>query len=215
MDGEIATIGDTVDPTLCKVELDGVHVFRAEKVYVLLHKPRGTVTTLEDTHDRPTVIDCLHGLETRVAPVGRLDMDVTGTLLLTNDGELANRLAHPKHEIDKTYLVLVKGCISPEQIAELEQGVLLEDGKTAPARVSLLEAQPSRSRIRLVVHQGRKRMVKRMCDAVGHPVLELHRTAVGPVSADDLEAGAWRHLSEEEVAALKNLVGLMDGQDSP
>ncbi|MCH7959416.1 MAG: rRNA pseudouridine synthase [Candidatus Hydrogenedentes bacterium] len=207
VDGEIAAIGDTVDPTRCRVELDGAHVNRAEKVYVLLHKPKGVVTTLEDTHDRPTVVDCLHGLETRVAPVGRLDMDVTGTLLLTNDGELAHRLTHPKHEIDKTYLVQVKGCVSPERVAELEQGVVLEDGKTAPARVSLLEAQPSRSRIRLVIHEGRKRMVKRMCEAIGHPVLELHRTAVGPISADDLDAGAWRHLSQEEVTALKTLVG--------
>lgn len=211
MNGEIATIGDTVETTRCKVELDGTQVLPAEKVYILLHKPKGAVTTLEDTHDRPTVIDCLHDLETRVAPVGRLDMDVTGTLLLTNDGELAHRLTHPKHEIDKTYLVLVKGCISSEQIAELEQGVMLEDGKTAPAQVSLLEAQPARSRIRLVIHEGRKRMVKRMCDAVGHPVLELHRTAIGSVSADDLKAGTWRHLSNAEVAELKKLVGLTDG----
>ena len=160
------------------------------------------------TEELPTEVDWVHEMKTGVAPVGLLDVDVTGTLLLTNDGGLAHRLTHPKHESDKTYLVQVKGCVSPERVAELEQGVMLEDGETAPARVSLLKAQPSRSRIRLVIHEGRNRMVKRMCEAIGHPVLELHRAAVGPISADDLDPGAWRHLSEEEVTALKTLVGL-------
>jgi pseudouridine synthase len=184
-----------------RVEVDGQLVEKQRVAYVLLHKPAGVVTTASDPHGRRTVVE-LVSVPERVVPVGRLDADTTGALLLTNDGELAHRLAHPRYGAEKTYVVDAEGALSDDALAALEQGVELEDGRTAAARVRRLGP----SRLELTIHEGRKHQVKRMLDAVGHPVVRLHRSAYGGLSADDLEPGAWRALRADEVDQLRGIV---------
>ena len=185
-----------------RVELDGRSLARQQLAYVLLNKPAGVVTTARDPGGRPTVVG-LVGHPSRIVPVGRLDADTTGALLLTNDGELAHRLAHPRYEVDKVYVADVAGDPSRETLAALEHGIELDDGRTAPARARRL----GRGRVELVLHEGRKRQVKRMLEAVGHPVRRLHRSGYGPLSLDGLEPGEWRELTATEVAALKGTSG--------
>lgn len=211
VNGVPAALGQSIDPDTDTVTLDGRPLIRDTECYIVLNKPAGTVTTASDTHDRRTVYDCLAELSTRVVPVGRLDMDVTGTLLLTNDGELAHRLMHPRYEIDKTYEALVEGCMTRETAEKLAAGIELEDGATAPAEVQILETVGGASLIRLTVHEGRNRLVKRMCAAVGHPVRRLHRIAVAGLTVEGLEPGEWRYLREDEVRALKKLTRLDAG----
>jgi 23S rRNA pseudouridine2605 synthase len=181
-----------------RVEVDGRLVAPQRLAYVLLNKPAGVVTTARDPHGRRTVVE-LVDLPERVVPVGRLDADTTGALLLTNDGELAHRLAHPRYGVEKTYVVDVAGHVTNEVLETLESGVELDDGRTAPARARRL----ARSRVELILHEGRKHQVKRMLEAVGYPVVRLHRSAYAGISADDLEPGAWRELTDDEVARLK------------
>ena len=177
-------------------------------VYLLLNKPPNTVTTAKDTHGRRTVLDCLQGLAARVFPVGRLDLDVGGVLLLTDDGELANRLIHPRYQIPKVYLAWVWGRVGDDAIARLEAGVELEDGVTAPAKARVMKHTAKQSLIRLQIHEGKKREVKRMCKAVGHPVASLVRVEFGGIRVGDLKPGEWRHLTEEEVGMLRRKTGL-------
>ncbi len=184
-----------------RVEVDGRPVAKQQLAYVLLHKPAGVVTTASDPQGRGTVVDLVEHLS-RIVPVGRLDADTTGALLLTNDGELAHRLAHPRYGVEKTYVVDVDGKPSDAALRALETGVELEDGRTAPARVRRL----ARSRVELTIHEGRKHQVKRMLEAVGHPVTRLHRSAYAEISADNLAPGAWRELVGDEVAELKSIV---------
>jgi 23S rRNA pseudouridine2605 synthase len=186
-----------------RVELDGKRLVKQALAYVLLHKPPGVVTTARDAHGRPTVVG-LVGHPARVVPVGRLDADTTGALLLTNDGELAHRLAHPRYEVDKVYVATVDGDPSPAALAELEHGVRLDDGVTAPARARRL----SGGRVELTVHEGRKHQVKRMLEAVGHPVRRLQRTRYGPLDLRGLGPGEWRELTRAEVDSLRAAVGL-------
>ena len=181
-----------------RVELDGRPLARQKPAYVLLNKPPGVVTTARDPGGRPTVVG-LVGHTSRVVPVGRLDADTTGVLLLTNDGELAHRLAHPRYEVDKVYVAEVEGDPSPETLAALERGVELDDGRTAPARARRL----ARGRVELVLHEGRKHQVKRMLAAVGHPVRSLSRTRYGPLTVTGLDPGEWRELTPVEVDALR------------
>ena len=185
------------------VEVDGDPVERQQLGHVLLHKPLGVVTTARDPERRPTVVD-LVGLETRVVPVGRLDVATTGALLLTNDGLLAHRLAHPRYGVEKSYVADVAGEPSDETLRALAAGIELEDGRTAPARARRL----GRSRVELVLHEGRNRQVRRMCEAVGHPVTRLHRSGYAGLDLEGLEPGAWRPLTGAEVAALRRLVAL-------
>jgi 23S rRNA pseudouridine2605 synthase len=197
--GELNTFVEARDV----VEVDGRRVSRQPLSYVLLHKPAGVVTTARDPQGRRTVV-ALVPPEPRVVPVGRLDADTTGALLLTNDGQLAHRLAHPRYEVDKVYEVDVEGVPGHEAVRRLEQGVELEDGPTAPARVRRLAP----GRFELTIHEGRKHQVKRMLEAVGHPVRRLHRSRYAGLDLHGLEAGESRELEPAEVAALKRLVGL-------
>jgi pseudouridine synthase len=182
------------------VEVDGRRVELEPLTYVLLHKPVGVVTTARDPQGRPTVVGVV-GHERRVVPVGRLDADTTGALLLTNDGPLAHRLMHPRYEVEKVYEAEVEGVVSNEALARLAEGVELEDARTAPARARLLGP----SRIELVIHEGRKHQVKRMCEAVGHPVRGLHRREYAGLTLDGLAPGEWRELTPDEVARLERL----------
>ena len=181
-----------------QVEVDGRPVEKQRLTYLLLHKPAGVVTTARDPRGRPTVVG-LVPREPRVVPVGRLDADTTGALLLTNDGDLAHRLAHPRYEVAKVYVAEVEGEPSDEAIRRLAQGVDLEDGRTAPAEAGRV----SPSRIELTLHQGRKHQVKRMCEAVGHPVHRLHRPSYAGLTLGSLEPGRWRELTADEVERLR------------
>jgi 23S rRNA pseudouridine2605 synthase len=182
------------------VEVDGRRVTGQRLAYVLLHKPAGVVTTARDPHGRPTVVDLVPH-EPRVVPVGRLDADTTGALLLTNDGPLAHRLAHPRYGVEKVYDVDVEGEPADEAVAQLAAGVALDDGPTARAGVRRL----GRSRLELTLHEGRKHQVKRMCAAVGHPVVRLHRSRYAGLSLDGLGPGEWRELEPAEVGRLRSL----------
>ncbi len=199
-----ARLGQRVDPERDVVEVDGVPVgVRPGLVYYLLNKPRGVVTTASDPQGRPTVT-ALVPPEPRVFPVGRLDADSEGLLLLTNDGELAHRLAHPRYGVEKVYEVDVEGVPSEEALRRLAEGVELEDGRTAPAGVRRLGA----AKLELTLHEGRKHQVKRMCEAVGHPVRRLHRSRYAGLTVDDVPSGRWRALARDEVEALRRNVGL-------
>jgi 23S rRNA pseudouridine2605 synthase len=181
-----------------RVEVDGRRVAPQRLAYVLLHKPAGVVTTARDPHGRPTVVELVDH-EARVVPVGRLDADTTGALVLTNDGELAHRLAHPRYGVEKTYEVEVERDPSDEQLERLSEGVELDDGRTAPARARRL----GRNRLELVLHEGRKRQVKRMCEAVGLPVIRLHRPSYGGLELGELQPREWRELTRAEVEQLR------------
>jgi 23S rRNA pseudouridine2605 synthase len=199
VNGEAGQLNTFVEPA-DRVEVDGRAVAPQRLGYVLLHKPAGVVTTASDPQGRLTVVDLVQH-ESRVVPVGRLDADTTGALLLTNDGELAHRLAHPKYEVEKVYEADVEGEPSDDALLRLTDGVELEDGRTAPARVRPLGP----SLVELAIHEGRNRQVKRMLEAVGHPVLRLHRSRYAGLTVEGLEPGEWRELSADEVAALRSL----------
>jgi 23S rRNA pseudouridine2605 synthase len=183
-----------------RVEVDGKEVARQPLRYVLLHKPAGVVTTARDPQGRPTVVELVPD-EPRVVPVGRLDADTTGALLLTNDGRLAHRLAHPRYGVEKTYVAEVEGDPDEEALVRLRNGVELEDGPTAPARARRLEA----GRVELVLHEGRKHQVKRMLAAAGHPVIRLHRSDYAGLTLKGLEPGMCRELEPSEIRRLTNL----------
>jgi pseudouridine synthase len=189
------------------VAVDGEPVAAQRLAYVLLHKPGVTVTTARDPHGRPTVVE-LVDLPERVVPVGRLDADTTGALLLTNDGPLAHRLAHPRYGVEKVYEAEVEGEPGPDALRQLEEGVALDEGRTAPARARLL----SPSLIELTLHEGRKHQVKRMCAAVGHPVRQLHRSRYAGLTLEGLEPGRWRELEPFEIDLLRKTPERLPGR---
>ncbi len=203
VNGEVAVLGRRVDVETDLIEIDGAPIgVRPGLVHYLLNKPTGVVTTSKDTHGRPTVVDLVPD-EPRVFSVGRLDAATEGLLLMTNDGELANRIAHPSHGVEKEYLAEVDGGrVAPGSIRKLREGVELDDGPTAPAKVS----QPQPGVLRITLHEGRNRQVRRMCEAVGHPVRRLVRTRIGPISDRTLRPGSWRHLDADELRALTEAV---------
>jgi 23S rRNA pseudouridine2605 synthase len=192
--------------------VNGKPVKLERHVYLILNKPTGVITSLSDPQGRRVVTDLLKGIKERVYPVGRLDYDTSGLLLLTNDGELANRLAHPSYEIDKVYRAWVKGVPSPDKVKRLATGVRLEDGMTSPGQARLLKASPDKQKawIELTIHEGRNRQVRRMCEAIGHPVLTLERVRLGFLTLEGLSPGEYRPLTSEEVEKLKR--GLLPGK---
>jgi 23S rRNA pseudouridine2605 synthase len=207
VNGEVATLGRRVDPERDAITVDGIRVsVRGDLVYYLLNKPPKVVTTASDPEGRRTVLD-LVPVEPRVFPVGRLDYDTEGLLLLTNDGDLANLLAHPRHGVDKTYLAEVTGTPNKQSLAQLRVGIELDDGPTAPAKARVVQAGTDTSAIELILHEGRNRQVRRMCDAIGHPVRRLVRTRFGPLRDPALAPGEWRPLRLAEVRALYEVAG--------
>jgi len=201
--GELNTVVGSRDI----VEVDGQRVARQMLAYVLLNKPAGVVTTARDPQGRPTVVG-LVSHRARVVPVGRLDADTTGALLLTNDGPLAHRLAHPRYGVPKVYEADIEGSPAPSALAALRQGVELDDGLTAPADVRIVQRGTRLTRLELTLHEGRKHQVKRMCDAVGHPVQRLHRSRYAGLDLEGLAPGEWRELTREEVSTLRRGVGM-------
>ena len=202
VNGEVAVLGRRVDPEHDRVTLDGVTIpVRPGLVYYLLNKPPKVVTTASDPEGRPTVIDLVPA-EPRVFPVGRLDWDTEGILLLTNDGLLAHRLTHPSQGVPKTYLAEVSGVPGRAALRRLREGIDLDDGRTAPAKARVAQSVPTGTALEIVIHEGRNRQVRRMCEAVGHPVRRLVRTRFGPLRDQRLAPGQWRPLTHAEIRAL-------------
>jgi 23S rRNA pseudouridine2605 synthase len=204
----VTELGTRVDPIKDVIEVDGRRLrTRVEPVYLLLHKPAGYLSTAHDPEGRPTVLD-LAPRDTRLYPVGRLDVDSEGLLLLTNDGELANRLTHPRYEQDKEYSVLVAGQPTAETLDRLRQGLwLAEDQAVGHAEASIVAVTEQGTWLRVILHEGRKRQIRRMLTVVGHPVRRLIRVRMGPLTLGDLEPGRWRRLAPGEVRQLKRLKG--------
>jgi pseudouridine synthase len=208
----VTALGVKIDPERDAVEVDGTAVEFEKKVYVLLNKPRGCLSSVTDSRGRPTVTDLVTAVSARLYPVGRLDADTEGLLLLTNDGELCHRLTHPRYGIEKTYRAEVVGVPSNEALDALRQGVEIEDGKTSPAKVKVIESDRKHTRLEIVIHEGKKRQVKRMCAAVGHKVVSLRRVAFGGIRLGTLKPGTYRFLTDSEVAWLQQKADLHDQQ---
>lgn len=200
LNGVVATLGDKADPMVDELRVDGAVVtIDPTRRTVLLNKPVAVISTVEDTHDRETVVDLVE-VDERLFPVGRLDADSEGLILLTNDGGLTQRLTHPSFGVDKEYLVSVEGgSVSRGDLRQLREGIELEDGKTSPARVS--EVQPGL--LKFILHEGRNRQVRRMCEAVGHPVTRLVRVRIGTIFDNSLQPGEWRDLEPDELRELE------------
>lgn len=210
VDGTVVTeLGTRIDPLTAVVRVDGQRVVTAPNtVVLLLNKPRGVVSTMSDDRGRPCVGDLVADRPERVFHVGRLDAETSGLLVLTNDGELANRLAHPRHGVEKTYVATVRGDLSKEAERTLRSGVELDDGPAACDAVRVRARAEGKTQVEVVLHEGRNRIVRRMFDAVGFPVIDLVRTRFGPLHVGGLKSGAIRELKPEEVRALYTVVGL-------
>jgi pseudouridine synthase len=197
-------LGFKADPRKDHIRVDGKPISTFEpKIYLLLNKPRGCVTTLDDPLGRPTIRDFLHGERKRVYPVGRLDFDSEGLLILTNDGELHNRLTHPRYGIPRTYLVKMKGVPDPGAMRRIRDGIALEDGLTVSAKAHIVKRLKRNSWMRLTVYEGRNRLIKRMCDTIFHPVIRLKRIRYGSITLGDLKLGKYRYLTSKEIDELK------------
>jgi len=213
VDGQvIRELGGKYDPELVEIRVDGKIISAPEAhVYYLLNKPKGYVSTASDERGRRTVLDLLPEIKERIYPIGRLDMNTEGLLLLTNDGELMNGLLHPRYEVQKTYVARIATGLSEAALRALREGVKLEDGLTAPARVRVLETAPGRTRVEITIHEGRNRQVRRMFKAVGHEVLALKRTAFAGLSLEGVRRGEHRALTEEEIRSLYEKAGRQQG----
>ena len=190
------------------VEIDGVQIGLDEKeVYIVLNKPEGYITTVKDQFDRPSVLDLVGDIKERIYPIGRLDYETSGLLILTNDGDLTYKLTHPKHEVDKTYMAIVKGIPTIDEMKKFEEGLYIEDYKTSPAKIRIMKRDDEKNYAicEIKIHEGRNRQVRKMCRAIDHPVLRLRRVAMGKITLRETKVGEYRHLSTEEVEYLKGL----------
>ena len=205
VNGVVADLGLRIDPECDEVVYKGKKVTlpECERTYILLNKPRGTVTTLSDEKGRPTVISLLSGLSVRVYPVGRLDFDSDGLLLLTNDGDLTNRLTHPRHQIPKIYHVTVKGGVSDAQLAMLSSPLVIDGYKILPVAVEIIKKEPSSTQLKMTLYEGRNRQIRKMCALCDLSVLTLTRVAIGKITIGNLPQGKWRYLTQAEVEYLK------------
>lgn len=201
----VDTLGTKVEEGKDSITFDGKEIISHKRnVYILLNKPVGYVTTVKDQFQRDTVLDLIKGINQRILPVGRLDMYTSGALILTNDGEFIYKVTHPKHEIDKTYQVTLKGAITQEEIKQLENGVEIDGYTTRPAKVKILKIDKEKdiSRIQIIIHEGKNRQVRRMCEAVGKKVMALHRSKIGTISVKNMKIGEWRYLKLDEIRKL-------------
>lgn len=202
----VSTPGFKIDPLSDLVEVNGKVLDKpGEPVYILLYKPAGYVSTVSDPEGRPKVTDLLRGVKQRVYPVGRLDYDSAGLLLLTNDGQLTYALTHPSHEVPKTYRARVSGVPGPDKLKALARGVELDDGLTAPAGVELVRVEKGAAILKITIHEGRNRQVRRMCEHIGHPVRHLLRESIGPLRLEGLQPGEFRSLKPRELSQLKKI----------
>lgn len=203
----VSELGTKVDPERDHVKVDGRHLKPVPpEMFVMLHKPKGYLSAMSDPDGRPTIADLLKGVRCRVFPVGRLDFDAEGLILLTNHGTMAQALLHPRYHVPKTYLVKVKGILTGPERAALEAGVQLDDGPTGPAKVTPITKATQNSWVELTIHEGRKHQVKRMLDSIGHPVIKLKRVRFGPLALGELPVGEYRYVTDREANALRDLV---------
>ncbi|WHX47411.1 pseudouridine synthase [Paenibacillus woosongensis] len=205
VNGETVTaLGTKADPAVDVITVNGKTIGAEKKIYIMFNKPKGVITSASDPQGRKIVTDYLKGITERLYPVGRLDYDTEGLLLLTNDGDFAHLLTHPKHHVPKTYLATVKGVPHGTELEKLKDGVMLEDGMTAPAEVEYYDVDPDGKQavISITIHEGRNRQVRRMFEAIQHPVTKLKRISFGGLYLDNLKRGLYRHLSKEEVEEL-------------
>ena len=204
VDGRVVTeMGVKINPEVNTVEVDGKPISPEEKkFYIMLNKPAGYITTTSDDFNRPTVMSLTQDVHARIYPVGRLDYDTQGMLIMSNDGNFANTIMHPSNKLKKTYIVWMRGMITPEAIRKLRSGVDIGDYFTRPAEVELLSATERESNIKIIIGEGKKRQVRRMCEAVGFPVIRLKRVEIGGVSLGNLPEGKWRHLRKPEIEQL-------------
>ncbi len=206
VNGNVVTeLGIKVEPNMDKIEYNGKEVkIQDEYVYILLNKPIGYVTTARDQFNRESVLDLVK-TNKRLVPVGRLDMYTSGALILTNDGDFVYKVTHPKHEINKTYTVTIKGIVNNEEVEKLREGVKIEDYTTKPAKVKILKTDEERnqSRLEITIHEGKNRQVRKMCEAIGHKVLALHRSKIAGIGVKDIPLGKWRYLTKKEVEIIK------------
>ena len=207
VNGEIVSeLSFNIDENKDIVEIDGKVISLSENhVYIVLNKPVGYITTVKDQFDRPSVLDLVTDIKERVYPIGRLDYETSGLLILTNDGDLTYKLTHPKHEVDKTYVALVKGQPTYEELKNFRDGLEIEDYKTAPAKIRVVDVNEEKnySKCEIKIHEGRNRQVRKMCKAINHPVLRLRRIAMGEIRLKGLKVGEYRHLTKEEIEYLK------------
>ncbi|GGF87575.1 pseudouridine synthase [Paenibacillus abyssi] len=205
----VTTLGVKADPLQDVITVNGRPIRSEKKLYLMMNKPKGVITSAKDPEGRKIVSDFLPDIKERVYPVGRLDYDTEGLLLLTNDGEFANKLTHPKHHVPKTYLATVKGVPHGTALEKLAKGIKLEDGMTAPAEVEYYDVDPDskQSTITITIHEGRNRQVRRMFDAISHPVIRLKRVRFGELGLQNLQRGKYRHLTPQEVKELLDLAG--------
>ena len=209
VNGQTAKIGDKADPEKDTVMLDGKPLRRpAGQFYIMLHKPRGYITTMSDEMERKCVAELVRDIPQRVYPVGRLDRESEGLLLMTNDGEFANAMMHPSRHVPKTYRVTVRPGVTEDQLTRMAEGIVIEGRKTAPAEVRVLSQEPGRVVLQVVLHEGRNREIRKMCEELGLETARLKRIAFGPLHLGMLPAGKWRELSTDEVAALRLAAGL-------
>ena len=209
VNGKVAMIGDKIDPKKDTVTVNGKKIVKTKTfTYIVLHKPRGFITTMSDEMDRKCVAELIKDVPGRVYPVGRLDRDSEGMLLFTNDGAFANAMTHPTKHVPKTYRVTVRPSISEEQITALTQGVIIDDRKTAPAEVRVITKEEGRVVLEIILYEGRNRQIRKMCEEVGLEVARLKRTAIGSIKLGMLKQGDWRNLTEDEVRKLMIAAGL-------
>ncbi len=215
VNGRIARLGDKVDPVRDKVTVSGKRVVsQKEKVYIMLHKPRGFVTTMNDEQDRKCVAELVEDVGVRVFPVGRLDRNSEGLLIMTNDGEFSNKLTHPSSYVNKTYRVTVKGSVSDEKVDKLATGIMLDGRPTAPCDVHVIDRKTDRTVLVFVIHEGRNRQIRRMCEEVGLEVIRLKRTEIAGVKLGMLPQGKWRPLNEKEMRHLTNVSQKKENADA-
>lgn len=209
VNGRVATIGDKIDPKKDSVTVSGKKIVKTKTfTYIVLHKPRGFITTMNDEMDRKCVAELIKDVPGRVYPVGRLDRDSEGMLLFTNDGAFANAMTHPTKHVPKTYRVTVRPSITEDQITALTQGVIIDDRKTAPAEVHVVTKEEGRVVLEIILYEGRNRQIRKMCEEVGLEVARLKRTAIGSIKLGMLKQGAWRNLTDDEVRKLMIAAGL-------
>ena len=209
VNGRVAMIGDKIDPKKDTVTVNGKKIVKTKTfTYIVLHKPRGFITTMSDEMDRKCVAELIKDVPGRVYPVGRLDRDSEGMLLFTNDGAFANAMTHPTKHVPKTYRVTVRPSITEDQITALTQGVIIDDRKTAPAEVRVVTKEEGRVVLEIILYEGRNRQIRKMCEEVGLEVARLKRTAIGSIKLGMLKQGAWRDLTEDEVRKLMIAAGL-------
>ena len=206
VNGQMVTVPGTKITGKEVITVDGREIIQEQKkVYILLNKPVGYISTSKDQFSRKTVLDLVETVKERIYPVGRLDYDTSGLIILTNDGELANKLTHPKHEMQKVYRVMIDGNLNEEEMNSIKTGVIIEDYTTAPADIRIIETNKKDSIVELTIHEGKNRQIRKMFETLEHIVLRLKRVAIGPIAIDGLEEGKWRYLSKKEIETLKKL----------